>query len=90
MNMNDFRPEFRPTGTTRDSSVYVSWQTRKGLGYVPKEDDETIDSLAEKILADWLKANHPNIVEHMKSQYEADKAFRELLGEKAAGGRTSG
>lgn len=67
------------TGPIRDSAVYVSWITRKGLNYVPREPGITTDELAETILADWLKEKWPQIVNHMKAQSEADKAFKESL-----------
>lgn len=60
----------------RSDSIYVSWQTRKGLGYVPRHTDEGIDALAEQILADWLKANHPKIVEHLKTRHATDQEFK--------------
>lgn len=60
----------------RSDSIYVSWQTRKCLSYVPRDADENIDGLADKILSDWVKANHPKVVEHVKSQYETDQTFK--------------
>lgn len=69
-------------GPIRDSSLYVSWQTRKGLGYVPKDTDQTIDGLAEKILSGWLKENYPQVVDHMKAQYETDQEFKKNLSPK--------
>jgi len=69
----------------RGDCVYISWQTRKMLGYavltMPDEVEavRTIDGLTEKVMADWLKANHPKIVEHVKKQVETDAEFRKQL-----------
>lgn len=65
----------------RDNAVYVSWQTRKGLHYVTLAlgEDQITDALAEKILSEWLKTNHPNVVEHMRRQHEADQEFKKSL-----------
>jgi hypothetical protein len=67
------------SGPTRDSQIYISWNTVKGLIYVPRDKDVSPDALAEQILSDWLKANHKNIVEHIEKQRQEDKAFRDSL-----------
>lgn len=72
---NDIRM-FRP------NSVYVSWQTHAGLGYFAKATGEVRDAIAERILADWLQANHADIVEHMKQRHESDREFIGKLAEK--------
>lgn len=61
--------------TTRPNTLYVSYVTHKGLGYAAQATGIKRDELAETILAEWIKANHPNIVEHMKKRYQEDKEF---------------
>lgn len=61
----------------RSDAIYVEWQTRKAFYYIPREDGESVDALVNKVLADWLKQNHPRVVEHLKSQQSSDKLFKE-------------
>lgn len=63
----------------RTDSVYVSYTSRAGISYIAKAMKITPDQLADNILADWLKANHHDVVEHMKTRHEADDAFRLTL-----------
>lgn len=63
----------------RDGSVYISWQTRKALNYVPRESDSGVDALVEKILSGWLKEKYPAIVEHIQTQHEEDQAFKKKI-----------
>lgn len=75
-----------PDTPIRGDALYVSWQTRKGLGYVAKASKEqtNADAVAEVVLAQWLKEKHPDIVAHMKAQYESDELFRKELKSKCA------
>jgi hypothetical protein len=70
------------SGPTRDSQIYISWNTVKGLIYVPRDKDVSPDALAEQILSDWLKAKWPQIVSHIEQQQANDKAFRKQLNPK--------
>lgn len=63
----------------RSDAVYVRWATRVGLGYVPREDDETFDSMVDRILFDWLKLNYPEILDHLEQSTKADKDFRSTI-----------
>lgn len=67
------------TNQYRTDCLYVEYVTKAGLGYIAKAMKITSDQLADTILADWLKANHPDVVEHMKTRHEADDAFRLAL-----------
>lgn len=66
----------------RSDAIYVSWQSRSGLGYVAKAIGTVSDELADTIIADWLKANHPDVVEHMKARHQSDDDFRTALAKK--------
>lgn len=66
-------------GATRDSQIYVSWRVRKALSYIPREQDESIDSIAEAVLKEWLEKNHQPILDHLNKQNDEDKAFRASL-----------
>lgn len=70
-------PKF--TGPVRSDAVYLSWQSRTGLNYIARAQGITTDELADTILADWLKANHLEVVEHMKARTESDNEFRKTL-----------
>jgi len=67
--MSDFVETIRP------STIYISWQSFKALDYLSKAQGVPRDQIAEQILADWIKDNHPKIVEHMKKRFEEDKDF---------------
>jgi hypothetical protein len=72
-------------GSLRGDSLCVSWQTRRGLGYAllklkkSSETITTIDALAEHVLGIWLNQEHPDIVDHMRQQYDIDQTFRKQL-----------
>lgn len=70
-----------PPTPIRDDSIYITWQSRAGLKYVADaiELEGRADALADQIIADWLKATHPKVVEHLKSRYQSDKEFKEKL-----------
>ena len=65
--------------TIRPSTIYISWQSFKALDYLSKAQGVPRDQIAEQILADWIKDNHPKIVEHMKKRFEEDKKFIKLM-----------
>lgn len=73
------------TAPIRDDSVYVSWQTRKALGYIPRAEGETVDGLAERVLIEWMQKNYPEVLKHLSEQGVADKAFRETVKRKEPG-----
>ncbi len=62
----------------RAGSIYIEYITRKALYYVPRgNDNNSVDDLANRILAQWLKDNHPKIIDHLKAQAEADNKFKD-------------
>ncbi len=65
--------------TIRPNTLYVSFVTHKGLGYAAQATGIKRDELAETILAEWIKTNHPNIVEHMRKRYDEDREFIKAL-----------
>lgn len=70
-----------PPTPIRDDSIYVSHVSRMGLRYVADaiELEGRADTLADQIIANWLKANHPKVIEHIKARWEADKLFKDGL-----------
>lgn len=60
----------------RSDAIYVEYITRRAFYYLPNPDGEPVDKLINKVLADWLKENHPKVVEFLKQQSELDKNFR--------------
>lgn len=60
----------------RSNEIYVEWITKKAFTYLLHDSDETVDSLINKVLSDWLKANHPKVLEHLKAQWEKDVDFK--------------
>ncbi len=68
------------SGPIRDTSVYLPWQTRKAFGYLLlRESGGTIDGLIDGVLTEWLKANHPTIVQFIDEQQDREKQFRKSL-----------
>lgn len=66
----------------RDGSVYVSWKTRKALGYVLNREKATcVDELAERIIKDWLEKNAANVIEHLEQMDHQDKQFKATIGQ---------
>lgn len=57
----------------RDDSIHVQRATRRALFFLPHTEDlPTVDAWADKVLSDWLAANHPDIVAHVKRQEKED------------------
>lgn len=65
------------TSSIRSDAIYVRWNVRKAFTYLRRDQDEPIDQLIDKVLSEWLEKNHPNILKHLKEQWDQDKAFRE-------------
>ena len=65
------------SGDFRPDAIYVRRETRRALYYIPLEPDQTIDSLCDNIVSDWVRKNHPQIILHLSEQSEADKKFRD-------------
>lgn len=64
----------------RPDGIYISRLARSALFYCPRPEGETVDQLADQIIMDWLKANHSQVLDHLKAQAEADKSFRDKYG----------
>ena len=71
--------EHRGSGAVRDSAIYVTYQVRKCLYYVPREPGVTIDEIANDVLRDWIIVNHSKIIKHVEEQEAADTAFKKSL-----------
>lgn len=72
------------TTPIRDESIYISYASRVGLRYVAEamELEGRSDALADQIIIDWLRTNHPTVVDHMNDRQQAEKDFKQVLSEK--------
>lgn len=59
----------------RPNTIFISWQSKKALDYIAKATGQNRDEIAEQVLADWIQANHPNVVAFLRQRYEQDKQF---------------
>lgn len=65
--------------TTRNSELYVSWDTAKRLRFLADVESMTCgDELAESVLIDWMKAKYPDLDATMD---KAERARRKVLDE---------
>lgn len=75
--------DFQPTGPIRSGSIYVSWQVRKALNYIAaaSKDAEacTADGVADKVLSEWLAANHAPIMAWLERREAEEKEFKKGL-----------
>lgn len=68
--------------TIRDSGLYVSYQTRKGIFMVARAMDIPADALGNSILDDWLKQHHPEVIQIIQKQDEEMDTFNRQLKDK--------
>lgn len=73
----------KPIQVIRDSQICVSHTVRSALNYVSQAQGENNpDALAQSVLADWLATNHPDVMAHIKTKQDMDKAFKAELKKK--------
>ena len=78
--MNQEQDDTQQIQVIRPNTLYVSWQTYQALGYVAGAMVDTKrDGLADKILADWLREQQPEVIGHLKMRYQADSEFKKAL-----------
>lgn len=68
--------------TIRDSGLYVSYQTRKGVIMVARAMDIPVDALGSMILDKWLNEHHPEVIAIIKKQDEEMGEFQTKLKDK--------
>lgn len=53
-----------------------------GLHYVSLKmgnNGQNADAIADRVLLDWLKAQHPDIMAHLQQVEETEKMFKQIL-----------
>lgn len=68
----------------RSDAIYVSYKVRKALRYVAtasrtNNDNLSADSLADSVLWEWLKKEHPKVVDHIEANAVAESTFADEL-----------
>lgn len=80
MSNTDDKP---PISAIRNSQVYISHLTLKGLRYVSKAKGLTsTDALATDVLWNWLEQSHPEVIKHLRAQELAEADFMDELKKK--------
>jgi hypothetical protein len=68
----------------RPNSIYVSYEVRKALWLIAKSGDAkgqklTADEIADRILSNNIKENHPQILEHLRDIQKMEKELLKTL-----------
>ncbi len=72
-----------PTTQFRNDAVFLSKPTHRALRLVAKAKELTCsDELANQIINDWLKTNHPDVCQHVADQHRAGEDFAKELHKK--------
>jgi hypothetical protein len=63
----------------QQNSVCLEWQTQRALTEIARAKEMNADVMANGWIADKIKAEFPQVVEHIKGQSERTKQFRKDL-----------